>query len=29
MKHNEKMENLKDWQDTTVKQDLVTEIDNI
>ena len=28
MKHNDKMESLKDWQDTTVKQDLVTEIDN-
>ena len=28
MKHNDKMEILKDWQDTTVKQDLVIEIDN-
>ena len=28
MKHNDKMESLKDWQDTTVKQDLVIEIDN-
>ena len=28
MKHNDKMESLKDWEDTEVKQDLVTEIDN-
>ncbi len=28
MKHNDKIESLKDWEDTTVKQDLVTDIDN-
>ena len=28
MKHNEKIESLKEWEDTTVKQDLATEIDN-
>ena len=28
MKHNDKMESLKEWNDTSVKQDLVTEIDN-
>ena len=28
MKHNDKMENLKEWEDTAVKQDLVTDINN-
>lgn len=28
MKHNDKMENLKERKDTAVKQDLVTDIDN-
>ena len=28
MKHNDKMESLKDWEDTTVKQVLVTDINN-
>ena len=28
MKHNDKMESLKDWEDTIVKQDLVTDINN-
>ena len=28
MKHNDKMESLKDWNDTEVNQDLVTDINN-
>ena len=28
MKHNDKMENLKEREDTAVKQDLVTDIDD-
>ena len=28
MKYNETMENKKKWEDTAVKQDLVTDIDN-
>ena len=28
MKHNDKMESLKDWQDRTVNPDLATDIDN-